>query len=170
MIGQDLRGTTLEGTRPEITGAPVTGVRPTPPNVNSGANDKCRCCPPRLAKLPVENPPRLVEVRSTGCCWVACLEFQDPRHRHAARRRRYVERPCGSSPRRHTALRVVGHRRACRRHVATASAPLTWSARNSSLQRFSYTNLGHRRETPCVVPGRTRDEIRHFGVSVIQDR
>src|SRR6476620_10750049 len=46
-------GTTFDGTRPEMTGAPVTGDRPTPPNVNSGANDECRCCPPRLAKLPV---------------------------------------------------------------------------------------------------------------------
>src|ERR1044072_5328338 len=47
-------GTTLDGTRPEITGEPVTGVRPTPPNVNNGAKAECRCWLPRLAKLPVK--------------------------------------------------------------------------------------------------------------------
>ena len=37
-----------------MIGAPVTGVRPDRRrSVNSGANDECRCCPPRLAKLPV---------------------------------------------------------------------------------------------------------------------
>src|SRR5690242_16014683 len=46
-------GTTLEGIKPEMTGEPVTGVRPTPPKVNNGANAECRCWLPRLAKLPV---------------------------------------------------------------------------------------------------------------------
>ena len=46
-------GITLHGVSPPITGAPVTGVRPTGPARNSGANHECRCWPPGLAKLPV---------------------------------------------------------------------------------------------------------------------
>lgn len=45
-------GTTLHGTKPEMMGAPVTGVRPETV-LNSGANDECRCWPPFFAKLPV---------------------------------------------------------------------------------------------------------------------
>ena len=56
-----------------MIGAPVTGVRPTPPALNSGANDECRCCPPRLAKLPVRIHSSLFRYEHSvllGACWM----------------------------------------------------------------------------------------------------
>ncbi len=158
---------TLHGTRPLITGAPVTGVGATRRALNSGANHECRCWLPGLAKLPVSIHSSLLRYEQSvefGACWTPRSSNTATLSAAAIRRAARADQLLVDA----AALRVVADRHLARTSRAPASKPFACSSRNAWSTRSSWTSVPtSAARHHASVPGRTRRwKSASFAVSV----